>query len=70
MKYIITESQYNLIHEQLEREIVKLPIRPVWTWEQVQDYLHEIGNPYYIVRNNLSLTYVELPSTGKLVEVS
>ena len=46
MKYIVTESQYKLIKEQLEREVVKLPRIKYWTWGQLQNYLNENGNQY------------------------
>jgi len=69
MKYIITESQYETIREQLEKEVVILPRKKYWNWEELQDYLSTIGNPYHIVRGVLAMDNVEIFDLSKLVEV-
>ena len=70
MKYIVTESQYKLMKEQLEREVVKLPRIKYWTWGQLQNYSNENGNQYHIVRENLHIHDVNIPSLGKLIGVT
>jgi len=69
MKYIITESQYELLTEK-KREILQLPeIEYFGGWDAMQRFLEGRGNPLYSVMGDLDLHDTPISSLGNLTSV-
>ena len=70
MKYIITKSQYNLLKEQEEPKVLKLPgIEYFGSWNFLQKFLEKRGNPPYTIEGGLYLNNYPIKSLGNLISV-
>jgi hypothetical protein len=70
MKYIVTESQYNRLEQELS-PILKIPSLLLFNndWESLQKYLNKKGNPKYSIGGNLYLDNTPIKSLGNLTSV-
>jgi hypothetical protein len=70
MKYIITESQYNLIKES-EELILRIPTLSLFDndWNLLQRYMDKKGNPKYSIGGYLNLDGTPIKSLGNLQSV-
>ena len=72
MKYIITESQYNLLlEEDKEQKVLELPgLDYFGSWDILQKFLERRGNPLFSIDGDLDLRKSDIRSLGNLVSVS
>lgn len=69
MKYLITERQYRLLNEE-PKEVFKISFKIFNNnWEFFQEYLEMIGNPPYIIIDNLDLRKTQIFDLGNLIGV-
>ena len=69
MRYIITQSQYQLLKED-EQEILDIPsVELFGGWDNLQEYLKRKGNPPYSIGGDLDLVRNRIESLGNLQSV-
>ena len=70
MKYIVTETQYNRLEQELN-PILEIPSLSLFNndWESLQKYLNKKGNPKYSIGGNLNLFNNQIKSLGNLTSV-
>jgi hypothetical protein len=70
MKIIITESQYQMLMEQEEQEVLHIPSLDVFGgWNNMRVWIERRGNPPFSIGGDLDLSFTHIRTLGNLQSV-